>query len=151
MMESVVNRDKSYILKLKRANVVIDNSSEEPSSGRAEWGYITGNICEQRDLINLLPKYYTDEEVPLELTLVLNAGKPETTKEDIRIHLRTRGLPTHYMVSEDYKFSNSEWVPFECNFIDFKISPSKGEHTIYGKIKNEYKESERVVAKITLI
>ena len=35
-MESVVNRDKSYILKLKRANVVIDNSSEEPSSGRAE-------------------------------------------------------------------------------------------------------------------
>lgn len=150
-MEVNVANINKYKVELSRANVVIGNSFDEPSIGKSEWGYITGDIYEQKDLINLLPKYYTESEVPLELTLVLNAGKSETTKEDIRINLRTRGLPTHYMVSEDYNFSNTEWVPFECNFIDFKISPSKGEHTIYGKIKNQYKESERVVAKITLI
>ena len=138
--------DPIYNLEVNRANTIIKSDGFE----KPIWGSITGDITLQKDLMNLF-KPMTDEECPLTLKLVINAGNTETSRQNIRVFLRTRELPTHYKLSENPDFNNVEWVSYNCNFVDFKISQTKGEHTVYGLVKNQYKESEIAFEKITLI
>lgn len=142
--------DPIYNLEVNRTNVVIGN----PNNNNV-WGYIEGNICNQRDLMNLVeqlrPKTWKDEDVPLTLTVELNYGEPETTKTNIAVKLKTRGLPSHYRLSEDQSFAGVDWIPFYSNVLYFDINPSKGEHKVYGQLKNQYKESEVTSGTITLI
>lgn len=81
-----------------------------------------------------------EKNTPLTLRIVC---RKETIKNSmVLVHLATRGLPTHYRLSENKDFKGAEWIPFECNYIDFELSKSKGQKEIYGQIKNNYYESE---------
>lgn len=141
----MTNKNK-YELDLKRANIVVGSGG----TVNPVWGAITGDITQQKDLMDLF-KPMTDEECPLTLKLVINAGDSEANTQNVRIFLRTRGLPLYYKLSEDPDLNKIEWIPFDCNYVSFELLASKGEHTVYGQLKNQYKESEIVSEKITLI
>ena len=95
--------DPIYNLEVNRANTIIKSDGFE----KPIWGSITGDITLQKDLMNLF-KPMTDEECPLTLKLVINAGNTETSRQNIRVFLRTRELPTHYKLSENPDFNNVE-------------------------------------------
>lgn len=85
------------------------------------------------------------------LRIVINQDEGTTCDINVRVHLATKGLPTHYRLSENQEFINVDWIPFDCNYVDFTFSPSKGIKELYGQTKNNYFESNTAIETITLI
>ena len=99
-------------------------------------------------------KVISDESAkhtPLWLRLIINQDEGTTNDINVRVHLATKGLPTHYRLSEYKEFTDAKWISFDCNYVDFIFSPSKGLKELYGQTKNNYYDSNTATETITLI
>lgn len=70
-------------------------------------------------------------------SITINKGAPNTENNNVLINLRYRGLPTHYMLSEDSTFTNVSWKVWDHLPISFTLSSGYGEKAVYAKMKND--------------
>lgn len=87
--------------------------------------------------------------LPALISLSINQGNTDTTDSIVNINL-LQNYSTQYMLSEDINFTNVEW----SNIIEnttFTLSEGIGSKTIYGKLKNNFGESEVFSSNINLV
>ncbi|MGC9044044.1 MAG: hypothetical protein ACP5KG_09330, partial [Myxococcota bacterium] len=77
---------------------------------------------------------YLDSTPPVVMKIILNNGDEFINDENINIDLSVEGA-SEMMISEDSKFSNSNWEPYVSSKV-FSIVKSEGAHTIYFKFRD---------------
>ena len=93
---------------------------------------------------------YTETVLTLD-SITVNDGALSTAQRDTRIKFTYSGTPTHYMISENSSFSDASWIAFENDIVDFTLSQSYGNKTVYGKLKNDTTQPEYKSARIELV
>ena len=91
----------------------------------------------------------TFKELPVVTAFQINNGAVDTTSRKVTINSTATGSPTQYMASESATFVRAKWKAYK-GVPKFKLSASKGEKTVYFKVKNDTGESAVVSDTITL-
>ncbi len=72
--------------------------------------------------------------------LAINAGKNSTTTANVTLNNSVAGAPTHYLASEDPKFTGAAWQAYSTA-PQFTLSSGNGTKTVYFKVRSNSDES----------
>ena len=78
------------------------------------------------------------------LAVDILAGPTPVTHE-VQLRIRVQGKATHYRISEDPDFRGAAWLPYTKAPVTFRLSPSRGDKTLYVQVRLQRKIGEGTV------